>query len=64
MHKKLMIGINNGHIKANIQIAMINAQTTSPIMKVNITLNMLLIISHIFLTYLSSKNDFTFVELL
>ena len=64
MHKKLMIGINNGHIKANIQIAMINAQTTSPIMKANITLNMLLIVSHIFLTYLSSKNDFTFVELL
>ena len=58
-----MIGINTGHIKANTQIAMINAQTTSPIMKANITLNMLLMRSHIFLTYLSSKNDFTFAVL-
>lgn len=62
-----MIGINNGHIKANTQIAMINAQTTSPIMKANITLNMLLMISHILFflfPYRFSKNDLTFVELL
>jgi hypothetical protein len=51
MHKKLMIGINNGHIKATAQIAIINAQTISPIMKANMTLNMLLMISHIFLPY-------------
>lgn len=61
-----MIGINTGHIKANTQIAMINAQTTSPIMKANITSSMILIIFHILFSlfsYCFSKNDFTFAVL-
>ena len=59
-----MIGINTGHIKETAQTVTINAHITSPRKKANITLNMLLMISHIFLTYLSLKNDLTFVELL
>lgn len=51
MHKKVMIGINTGHIRKNAQTATINAHTTSPRKNANIILSIALIISHILLYY-------------
>ena len=67
MHKKVMIGINTGHIRKNAQTATINVHTTSPRINANIILSIALIISHILLylfPYRFSKNDFTFALLL
>lgn len=68
MHKKLMIGINNGQITTTAQRVIHTAHIINAIQHDNIisnmTLSMILIVFHIFLTYLSSKNDLTFVELL